>query len=179
MKCLDSWFEKFILFFLAFVVLVLFSYIAAHAQDVQPVQTMFSAGCVERLGDLHYRIHFGYVSDGEDLYTAQFIKPDGSAAFINTPEVVRTQPGVHDDWYLDAHVEDTAFVFSVIFTSQTNLATVSLNTWDVPPCADGQYGDYIPATPEPVIDDCPAWSRDSATGGIICLWDLPRVGDWQ
>ena len=36
-----------------------------------------------------------------------------------------------------------------------------------------------PATPTPAPPVCPAWSIDAATGGLICLWDLPLVGEYQ
>lgn len=150
------------------------------AQPVEPpIFIQFSSGCVERLGDIHYRIHFGYVSDGIEAFTVEFINPNSGTAFINTPASFSTSPGTHDDWYLDAHSEDSPYTFSVIFTSETETQTLALYTWDQLACTEGQYTDTVPTTPEPVVGDCPAWSYESATGNIICLSDLPYARNEQ
>lgn len=145
----------------------------------QPIYTQFEVGCIERLGDIHYRIHFGYVSDGVEAFTVEFTNPNEGTAFINTPSSFSTSPGEHDDWYLDAHSEDSGYIFEVLFTSDAGWHTLALHTWNLPECAADQYADAVPATPEPVIGDCPAWSYESATGNVICLWDLPYARDGQ
>ncbi len=33
--------------------------------------------------------------------------------------------------------------------------------------------------PSPTAPVCPAWSIDAATGLLICLWDLPYIGEYQ
>jgi hypothetical protein len=151
---------------------------AAAAQPVEPpIYTQFAVGCIERLGDLHYRIHFGYASDGVEAFTVGFTNPNNGTAFINAPGRFSTSPGEHDDWYLDGHSEDSPYTFGVTFTSEAGVHTLDLHTWDVPACTDGQYPDIVPVTPEPVVGNCPAWSYESATGNVICLWDLPYAKD--
>lgn len=181
MKKFELFSEAVMLIIFAFLVILLMVVVLglqkAHAQDA-PVATFFTTGCTERMGDIHYRIHFGYFSDGAEAFTVQLTNPNGGTAFINTPEHFTTQPGVHDDWYLDAHAEDSGSSFTVTFTGPT-VSILTLNTWDTKPCADHQYGEYVPATPEPVLGDCPAWSYDSLAHTLKCLWDLPKAGDWQ
>jgi hypothetical protein len=164
---------------LSIVLILMVCMTQAAAAQPPIVTTLFSAGCIERLGDTHHRIHFGYWSDGVEDFTVEFTNPNNGAAFINTPGSFSTSPGEHDDWYLDAHSEDSGYTFYVIFTSEAGSHTLALHTWDMPACADGQYTDTVPITPEPVVGNCPAWSYESATGNIICLVDLPYARDGQ
>ena len=175
--CRITWLGALFLLFVCFVASRI------SAQDNPPVHTQFSAGCIEALGELHYRIHFGYVSDGVEAFNVAFENVNNGAAFINTPGRITTAAGVHDEWYLDAHTVDSPYTFTVTFNNGTDSHVVALNTWTRPACSDGQYPPDADATPEPpsetVTDDCPAWALESATGKMICLWRLPKVGDWQ
>lgn len=175
-------------FDMALVVILLILLVLAvtnrtKAQDNPPVYTQFSAGCVETLGELHYRIHFGYVSDGVESFDVSFGNPNNGAAFINTPGRITTAAGVHDEWYLDAHTADSPYTFTVTFSNAERVDVLNLNTWTRPACSEGQYAPDADATPEPapetVTDDCPAWAVDGTHGGMVCLWRLPKVGDWQ
>jgi hypothetical protein len=180
MKRLDAFSEGLFIgvLFLVVIALMLIGLSFTHAQDNPPPFTIFTPGCVEQLGDIHYRIHFGYQSDGVEPFTVQFGNTNNGSAVINTPEHFVTSPGLHDDWYLDAHAEDSPYVFTVTFSGALT-TTLELHTWDTKPCADGQYGVYVPATPEPVLGDCPAWSYDSTAHTLKCLWDLPKAGAYQ
>lgn len=145
----------------AFVLSILGMAHNAHAQE--PVETLFNYGCYEPL-ETGYRFHYGYWSDGVDTYTVT----DGA--------VVTTAAGWHDD--VGTFDGDAAAL--VIFANDTQSQEMLFNVATLATCEP-----VVIPTPPPDVqlnttsDTCPAWAVDGATGGKVCLWGLPRVGEWQ
>lgn len=139
----------------------------------QHVMTLFSPTCIEALGETHYRIHFGYYSDGVETFTFSMgdivgndpAHPYDGQAFTNVPATFTTEPGVHNDWYLDAHSEDSPYTFHLIFTDDVGYADLPLATWDFPfPdgwCNGGAYTPQEPgSTPEPTANFMPQQTEE-------------------
>lgn len=128
-------------------------YMATRAQEQA---TWFNVTCLESLDTDHYRLHFGYESQGGETFTVAF-DAQGRDVFVTTPPTFTTEAGYHDAWYMDAHSADSPYALYVTFTSDRSIQTLALNTWDSVWCTNDAY-----ATPEPP-SDLP-WAIDASTG---------------
>ena len=153
-----------IIFFTCILIIIFFaiqrSIVAQEPTETPLVDTYFGTTCIEALGETHYRIHFGYTSDGIETYnfymgSIESNDPSDSGysgtAFTNVPSIFTTEVGTHTDWYLDAHSEDSPYTFHLIFYNDVSSADMPLNTWDVAEwCNNGVYSTPEPgSTPEP------------------------------
>jgi hypothetical protein len=129
----------------------------------------FSPDCYTPLdGDL-YRFYYLYYADGVDTFD------------ITDSEPITTAQGWH---YQAGHIDGGASI-TVLFVSQTvesESQEVRFNVGMMRECVDSVGVPTPDITPTPTIeavDTCPAWSVDGDKGGMLCLWELPRVGEWQ
>lgn len=145
----------------------------------EPVSTTFSVSCVEPLSLDHYRVHFGYTSDGDEAFTAQLVNngldpesgifPDGlPTSFINTPASFTTEVGTYDGWYYDAHAGDNAHIFTVEFTNSLGTVALQLN-----PLYGTDFCERVVADETPVPVEYDAWAIDSAVGEIYGYKSVP------
>lgn len=129
----------------------------------------FSPDCYTPLsGDL-YRFYYLYHADGVDTFD------------VTNSEPITTAQGWH---YQAGHIDGVSSI-TVLFVSQTvegESQEVRFNVGMMRECVDSVGVPTPDVNPTPTIeavDDCPAWSVESATGRMLCLWGLPRVGEWQ
>lgn len=161
-------------FIVALVLFVLYIQ-KANAQDLPtPIVTKFSPHCYTVTDDA-LTVYFGYVSNGiehwigsgYDVTTQAGDYPDALSITVDllpAPDL----PDVTLGRYIE--YQDAAMAaFNGIDATQTIHFDVSI----LPVC------DAPTITPVPTVDTCPAWAVDSATGGKVCLWGLPKAGDWQ
>jgi len=163
------------LFLIAFGAALVLLILAPKAK-AQDTQTLFSPTCIEVLSPVHYRLHFGYMSNAVEVFEVSTV------ANVNIGNTITTAQGTHELGYLDAYSTNSMVDNVVTFTSANDSSTIHLNTWDITmPC---EVSSVLPdATPEPTPDadqyGCPAWAINGATGEKFCMWSLPRVGDYQ
>ena len=150
-------------------------YDVVNAQDApEPIVTTFTAHCYTVQGD-KLTAYFGYSSNGVehwlgsgyDVTTQAGDYPDALSVTVDllpAPNLPDVTLGRYVE-YQDAAMA----VFNGVDTTQTIHFDVSI----LPVC------DAPTVTPVPTVDTCPAWAVDSATGGKVCLWSLPKGGEWQ
>lgn len=144
------------------LIVLLFVVFASQPAAAQPpVTTQFLFGCATAEG-----VELGYWSDGDSVW-AVTTETDG------IPTTIETTAGLHEGvWVV------TGGAHLVISNDY------EVHTFDVYGVACESVGTQTPEpdvqpTLTPQVDHCPAWSLESATGNMICLWELPRVGEWM
>lgn len=172
----DKGFRVLVGMFIAALILSIFGlwYGITEAQDT--VYTQFSPTCIEALSPVHYRLHFGYTSNGVETFEVSTV------ASVSISDTITTAQGQHELGYLDAYSTDSMVDNIITFTGVNDTSDLHLNTWNTTIAC--KVSSVLPdATPEPapgeVTDDCPAWAINGATGEHFCIWSLPRVGSYQ
>lgn len=153
---------------------LLLSTLPAHAQE--PVTTMFTVGCYDTLPDDRYRFHFDYWSDGVEAFD------------VSGGGVVVTESG----WHTSAGYVEGGYALAILLVGASGTQELSFHTERLTPCepvviptaestpdVELNLTSDVVFNPTPQVDDCPAWSVESATGRMICLYDLPKIGDYQ
>lgn len=152
-----------------------------HAQDEPQINTYFEQGCIEVLSSDHYRLHFHYTSDGAEQFKYYMGLVEGSNietlpyngnAFANVPPTLETEMGYHDDWYLDAHSEDSPYTFHLMFQNAIGTADLPLNTWDNQEwCEAGQYA----PTPTPMATITLTPDENAGNGQVEPFSPMPQI----
>lgn len=110
-----------------------------EAQDTPHISTTFEVTCLEALSEDHYRLHISYTSDGVEAFTFAMGEVIGSStetlpysghAETNISQSFVTEVGTVDEWYLDAHSEDSPYTFYLLFTNDVGTAVLPVNTWE-------------------------------------------------
>lgn len=132
-----------LLLFAVVVILIIGVFSPVNAQD-EHVITVFQVTCLEPLSEDHYRLHIHYTSDGLEAFTfamGDVIGANGDTlpyvghATTNIPDTFITSIGSYDDWYLEAHSEDSPYTFTLLFTNDIGTGVLLVNTWDnMPEC---------------------------------------------
>lgn len=176
MSIQDRGFRVLLGVFITAIILSIFGLLYGITEAQDTVHTYFSSECIEALSPVHYRLHYGYWSSGVETFEVT------TDATLSIGSTVTTEAGYHFLGYLDAYSPDSPKDFTVTFTGANDTHVLHLNTWTVTtPC---EVSTVAPdATPEPpsetIVDVCPAWAINGATGERYCMWSLPKVGDWQ
>lgn len=171
-----------LLFIIAlFMILAAFRRVGAQEGEVY---SWLREGCIELVDATHYRIYFGYESNGVETYAVTLENTTGGAAFITTPATFTTEAGIFDNiWYLELNSIDSGSVFYVVFENAVTRHRKPINTG---------YETYCPQTLSTPAPQMPPdaqngllWAWDSAsgsyysytpqTGGIVPL--PPRMGE--
>lgn len=144
--------------------LVLALFLCARVSSAQaPVETLFSAGCMEWPDSNTYRIHFGYTSVAVEQFVTTFDLPPATTPYISLPPTFTTVPGVHEnEWYLEADTTDAVLTYNIIFENGYSTHILHLSNWTAELCA------WQPTATPPGVPLKPATSLflafNSATG---------------
>lgn len=146
----------------------------ASAQEPPPEpSTVFSLTCFEHV-DESIVIRWGYEANGAYRWAGSgydFTTQPGAfplafeyATPIENPELMTIGLG---RWH---ETGDPAY--DLIAGGLVESVFIELTFDDLPDCNE-PTPEPTPNGSEPTPRPCPAWSIDSATGGLICLWELP------
>lgn len=146
----------------------------ANAQDApEPTVTTFAPHCYT-ITDNQLTAYFGYTSNGVDRYfgsgydvtTQAGEYPDALSVTVEAfpaPDL----PVITLGHYVEYQGAMAAF------NGITDTVTISFDLSTLPICGTPTV------SPLPQVDSCPAYALDSSSGQSVCLWSLPRVGDYQ
>lgn len=175
---------------LAWVVAFQWSQANAQAEVVEPY-TEFVVTCQVQT-DTTITVFWGYKSSGGEYWSGDGLEITTEAGefpllyqvvievenpqipvyglghFTEIAPAVEEYESVFVEFDLE-HIPNCGEVPPICPTSPPTLGQVDLNS--------GNSCDIIIPTvePTPTDDNCPAWSVESATGNLICLWELPRA----
>jgi hypothetical protein len=178
-------FRVFAFLFVAAILLSIFGlwYGVTEAQDKAPTQ--FGNTCLEEMNNGRFRVHFGYYAERIETYSIGLLKPVGSVATLSTGNTVTTAVGIHQDWYMETVDSEKSSLFMIGFANDFGSQRVEFKANELTKCQKSAQVETI-ATPEPTPppikakdDECPAYAVDSASGNKVCLWSLPKAGDYQ
>lgn len=146
-----------------------------NAQPLPPDPlTTFRADCQTVEGD-SLIIRWGYESNGVYNWIGQgleFTTQPGDYPqlfeYVTPIENPQLEPIGLGRWV--SYPDDPAY--DLIAGGLVESVFIELTFDDLPDCNE-PTPEPTPNGSEPTPRPCPAWSIDSATGGLICLWELP------
>ena len=148
-------------------------YEVVNAQDApEPIVTTFTVHCYSVQGD-KLTVYFGYSSNGVehwlgsgyDVTTQAGNYPDALSMTVDllpAPDLPDVTLGRYVEY------QDAAMA---VFNGVDTVQTIHFDLSAMPLCGEAA----VPLQQ----DTCPAWAINGATGDRVCLWSLPRVGEWQ